>query len=777
MGPGIPPEISYPGAMGLLKSQLTPEGFSGGRKEYVGRETPSDRRAQSGKHGTEKTDLRPQQPNGPCADTISFSLYPSSHGNLTPPTQPAPPGLSTDTQSLQSAAGDISFTFQSPPQSLSSPADSPTHSDGSVFRDDHHLDAPRRPTTMSATLSLRSRSGFPSVRSFGLHPAPSITSLHPRDHMDQHPSRPSSPLVHSLRPSPSHISIHSQIRGTGSSRAPSLYESEPDPLPIIEPQELSEEFSDPDNRIWTMYPEEVERGTRSPKDQEDTVLEPLTMRFEAPWEPPGWEPIIHPEGQLYFWHEKKRVITEAYLYDPDVLKEIVRHLSKIESFMERMNLHNILGHHDLVLDLSPIVSERGGYVCGYYFVNHEERSIFWLQAYPASALVVWMPEYGHKSKLHLKHEIEAQYWFHCHLFPTTLTVDLPLVAELRDIILHNIADMDRRAYAPADVEGTDQESQQPMAGIQPIPLIQAIVMLNVNVAFLTVQSIDQVTPPVRRRPDQIASYVSVVANMGSIITGLLLIKMNRVRLQDTTSDAIRFINARSSKVLGLETLAIMYSLPFALLMWGMIAFVVAFCLNCFQDTTSVTRGVVGAACLLVAILVGWCVWVGWDKSIHQQPFAMEETWARPEKDMNVVDYGEEYGGNEKEGQGEGAVSEHQPGRRSVDTPSPQQRIGSPHDLENNAGDNPSREEFAEYKRAWDRLNEWWRGVCLGSAYDIHVYHKYHRGCMYKFMPGYWLDGSVLQFNVFLVIINNKCFNCQDEWYFCPLISEKKVQKT
>ncbi|KAF9439691.1 hypothetical protein P691DRAFT_805908, partial [Macrolepiota fuliginosa MF-IS2] len=88
-------------------------------------------------------------------------------------------------------------------------------------------------------------------------------------------------------------------------------------------------------------------------------------------------------------------------------------------------------------------------------------------------------------------------------------------------------------------------------------------------------------------------------------------------------------------------------------------------------------------------------------------------WARPEKDMNVVDYGEEYGGNEKEGQGEGAVSEHQPGRRSVDTASPQQRIGSPHDLENNAGDNPSR-EVTEYKRVWDRLNEWWRGVWSGQ---------------------------------------------------------------
>ncbi|KAF9444236.1 hypothetical protein P691DRAFT_763579 [Macrolepiota fuliginosa MF-IS2] len=562
-----------------------------------------------------------------------------------------------------------------------------------------------------------------------------------------------------------------------------------------------------------MYPEEVERGKRrffAPKDQEDTVLEPLTMRFEAPWEPSGWKSILHPEGQRYFWHEEKRVITEAYIYTPDIFNEILRHLAKIENFIERMRPSDILGHHDLVLDLSPITSERGGYACGYYFVNHKERSIFWLQAYPASALGVWMPECGHKSKLHLKHEIEAQYWTHCHLFPTTLTVDLPLVAELRDTILHNIGDTltsptSTAPYSHEDlnrmlswvnslkknldnlylgstclvgrlmfifarerffhfygepavrlnrgvsVYGTVRKRTMLIQILSPLlfaaPLqnlislekiwvdelmheptwkvlinkfndqwqefiLFATVMLNANVAFLAIQSIDQVTPPARRRPDQIASYVSVVASVGSIIIGLLLIKMNRVRLQDTTPDAIRFINARSSKVLGLETLAIMYSLPFALLIT--IAFVVAFCLNCFQGTTSATRGVVGAACLLVTILVVWCIWVGWDKSIHQQPNAIEETRVRPEKNMNAVDSGEENRCNEKEGQGVGAPAEQQPGRRSVDAPSPRQRIGSPHDLQINLDDTPSREGVTEYKRVWDRLNERWKGVWSGQ---------------------------------------------------------------
>lgn len=85
-----------------------------------------------------------------------------------------------------------------------------------------------------------------------------------------------------------------------------------------------------------------------------------------------------------------------------MLSQIYRHLSKIENFLERVGVHNVLGHHDLVLDLSPTANkDRGGYVCGYYFVNHKERSIFWLQQYPASGLDYWRPEAGHKSKLHL----------------------------------------------------------------------------------------------------------------------------------------------------------------------------------------------------------------------------------------------------------------------------------------------------------------------------------------------------------------------------------------
>ncbi len=69
-------------------------------------------------------------------------------------------------------------------------------------------------------------------------------------------------------------------------------------------------------------------------------------------------------------------------------------------------------------------------------------------------------------------------------------------------------------------------------GFQP----KATVVLNANVAFLAIQSVDTDSPS--RRPEQIASYISVIASIGSIIIGLLLIKMSKTRLQDTAPYAV-----------------------------------------------------------------------------------------------------------------------------------------------------------------------------------------------------------------------------------------------
>jgi len=56
--------------------------------------------------------------------------------------------------------------------------------------------------------------------------------------------------------------------------------------------------------------------------------------------------------------------------------------------------------------------------------------------------------------------------------------------------------------------------------------VQATVLLNANVAFLAIQSVDASAPKGHRSYTQRASYLSIVASVGAIVLGLLLVKIH-----------------------------------------------------------------------------------------------------------------------------------------------------------------------------------------------------------------------------------------------------------
>jgi hypothetical protein len=64
-------------------------------------------------------------------------------------------------------------------------------------------------------------------------------------------------------------------------------------------------------------------------------------------------------------------------------------------------------------------------------------------------------------------------------------------------------------------------------------------------------------------------------------------------------------------MLGLEALAILYSLPYTLLLWGMVSFLVGFAWNCFYATNTKSRAIMVAAWAIFVGLTGWCMWMGW----------------------------------------------------------------------------------------------------------------------------------------------------------------------
>ncbi len=71
--------------------------------------------------------------------------------------------------------------------------------------------------------------------------------------------------------------------------------------------------------------------------------------------------------------------------------------------------------------------------------------------------------------------------------------------------------------------------------------LQATVLLNVNIAFLAIQSIDESSSDKGRSPSQIASYVSTILSVGSICLGLLLLQKYRHKNRVYDSPTVSYV--------------------------------------------------------------------------------------------------------------------------------------------------------------------------------------------------------------------------------------------
>ncbi|KAJ7282776.1 hypothetical protein C8J57DRAFT_1463389 [Mycena rebaudengoi] len=111
------------------------------------------------------------------------------------------------------------------------------------------------------------------------------------------------------------------------------------------------------------------------------------------------------------------------------------------------------------------------------------------------------------------------------------------------------------------IELLDQEWQQ--------LTLFATVLLNADIAFLAIPTVDN-GEHASRSAAQIAAYVSVVASVGSVVVGLFLSRFNRDRrdAEDYVDEAADYLALHYASHFGFEPLAILYSLPFSLLMWG-----------------------------------------------------------------------------------------------------------------------------------------------------------------------------------------------------------------
>ncbi|KAK0495876.1 hypothetical protein EDD18DRAFT_221842 [Armillaria luteobubalina] len=485
--------------------------------------------------------------------------------------------------------------------------------------------------------------------------------------------------------------------------------------------------------FWPIPPESMRRYEREivERIETDFWIDPLTTSLQSGPDPDGWVAFVHPEGARYFVREKKaspcagnyhdvmissgcllpRIFTDINLYDSDKLKLITKFMDDMEDYIRATGI-NIYPNVDLVFDLrrNP---ETGDICCVYYFASHNDRFVFWLDDFDATYFDRWSDVKGVTAASQVGYEVEAQYWYHCQLFPTCREMDMKTINELADILIHSIGDLmtsdtancaydlptlqqmlaltnsiketflsgnhqspgsvssasrfmyifvHQRFYnfhgLPAarleiehSVYGTEAKRSPLVILLSPLLffapdihldslnklwgdglvkqtgwdafikrlntdwqdlIINSTVLLNANVAFLAIQSVDDSSTKEGRSPAQISSYISIIASIGSIILGLLLIRKNRSKEGGKITAAWDFLRSQHGRYTGLETLAIMYSLPYALLMWATVTFLSAFTLMCFTASDVAVRMLVGTAWLAIAVLISWCIMTSWE---------------------------------------------------------------------------------------------------------------------------------------------------------------------
>jgi hypothetical protein len=154
-------------------------------------------------------------------------------------------------------------------------------------------------------------------------------------------------------------------------------------------------------------------------------------------------------------------------------------------------------------------------------------------------------------------------------------------------------------------------------------ILWSTVMLTANVGFLAIPGVvlsnlsgTDITSAsevvIFTSPTQIASSLSVEASIGSIMIGLLLVRHNRTKQKEDPSGASTYLYRSSHRIFGLEPMAIIFSLPWALLMWSMVIFFIALLLFCFSISNIPTRIFVAIMSVLICTLIGWGIRTAWE---------------------------------------------------------------------------------------------------------------------------------------------------------------------
>ncbi|KAF9448056.1 hypothetical protein P691DRAFT_705693 [Macrolepiota fuliginosa MF-IS2] len=470
--------------------------------------------------------------------------------------------------------------------------------------------------------------------------------------------------------------------------------------------------------------ERYKRGVKITKGVAEGFIIPyLTIDNPLPVVPSSWSRYVHPEGAVYFWDSDRRIVTDADILNPEIYETIENRLAQIQGYIREYHIdYPCKETVHLYLEHYPKIP-----AFGYYFVDHVNRTLFWLDAKYGYNMVRELqtapPDLGHVGT-----ELRSQYWYHNEYFPHVLHFPNDALVELQDILWHAVGDLltssdstvpytlgetkDMQAlvtdiityYRGGSVisihkrgstvgsgrlddgaravvckidrllglftherfinfygekcarlchgQSVFEEAQRtwfvslvsPIVFYAPESYLKKLqsmsvdsfvnnpswdklltkltdewkeytlygtVLLTSNVSFLAIQSLDALGSHGYRNPAQRASYFSIAVSIGTIILGLLLVRQHHTTLHRD------FLVNRSVTAIGLETLAVMYSLPYALLMYGMITFFLAFSIMCFQSKDKATIGILTFAWTSIVLLLLWCLSASYEYTVYE----------------------------------------------------------------------------------------------------------------------------------------------------------------
>lgn len=112
----------------------------------------------------------------------------------------------------------------------------------------------------------------------------------------------------------------------------------------------------------------------------------ISLTFAASESRSSWNPYLHPEGQLYFQRQFSNyaVVTEANLHRKDIENRVHSWLESIDDIIAEQQME-VPPSSELFIELDDSLSS-----CGYYFVNHRTRRLFWLEQTTTELLNIGM---------------------------------------------------------------------------------------------------------------------------------------------------------------------------------------------------------------------------------------------------------------------------------------------------------------------------------------------------------------------------------------------------